>query len=264
MADLYAAVTDDALNRIAGFLHARAPYLFNYVAPSLRPRLDDAGAVIGYEENWVVCTEVDPPPPPGVPRYRRIPPFQLPGVPIRLPCAIQLIHLRFDFHPGDTIALPPELPGPLAPQRFALEAMIEFGLACVPPAAVAPPVLSTHSHAWDLPVLPVDRLECFLIRIFVVGHLITGIGGMPQQIGLELDGLEIADIKPAGLEGAVECYLIAMLKGAILPQLVLALQAVPIHTLGLTAVTPSLSAGLPNNPAVENNALHVWLDLAFA
>jgi hypothetical protein len=263
MADLYAAVTDDAMNRIAGFLHARAPYLFNYVAPSLRPRRDDAGNIVGFDDNWVVCTPVAPPPPPGVPRYRRIPPFRLQGVPIGLPCAIQLIHLRFDFHPGDIIALPPELPGPLAPQRFALEALIQFGVACVPPAAVAPPP-PVRTHQWDLPVLPVDSLECFVVRIFLVGHLITGVGGMPQQIGLELDGLEIVDIKPAGLEGAVECYLIAMLKGVVLPQLVLGLQAVPVHTLGLTAVTPSLSKGLPNNPAVEHNALHVWLDLAFA
>jgi hypothetical protein len=34
MADLYGAITDDAVNRIINFLHARAPYLFNYVAPS--------------------------------------------------------------------------------------------------------------------------------------------------------------------------------------------------------------------------------------
>ena len=262
MADLYAAVTDDALNRITGFLHARAPYLFNYVAPSLQARRDNAGNIIGFDENWVVCSDVDPAPPPGVPRYRRIPPFGVPGVPVKLPCAIQLIELKFDFHPSDTIALPPELAGPLAPQRFALQATIQFGLACIPPEAINPPVLTTHGRVWDVPVLVVDSLQCFLIRIFVIGHLT--VGPVTHDIGLALDGLEIVDIQPAGLEQAVECYLVAMLKGAILPQLVLALQAVPVHTLGLQSVTPSLSAGLPHNPAIERNALHVWLDLAFA
>jgi hypothetical protein len=262
MADLYAAVTDDALNRIAGFLHARAPYLFNYVAPSLKARHDDAGNIVGFDDHWLVCSDVDPPPPPGVPRYRRIPPFGVPGVPVKLPCSIQLIDLRFDFHPSDTIALPPQLGGPLAPQRFALRASIQFGLACIPPEAISAPPPTTHGRQWILPVLPVDGLQCFLIQLFVIGHLV--VGPPAQQIGLELDGLEIVDIQPPGLEQTVECYLVAMLKGAILPQLVLALQAVPVHTLGLKAVTPSLSAGLPNNPAIERNALHVWLDLAFA
>ena len=52
--------------------------------------------------------------------------------------------------------------------------------------------------------------------------------------------------------------------GAILPQLVLALQTIPVKTLGIQSVTPTLTGGLPNNPAIEQNELRVWLDLAFA
>ena len=62
----------------------------------------------------------------------------------------------------------------------------------------------------------------------------------------------------------VECYLVAMLKGAILPEIVLGLERIPVNALGIQAVTPSLTPGLPNNPAVEQNELRVWLDLAFS
>jgi len=270
MADLYAAITDDAVNRIINFLHARAPYLFNYVAPTVKPQLDDKGRFIGFVDNWLTCSPVAPNPPPGVPSYRRIPPFSLPGIAVKLPCSIQLVDVNIDFHPSDAVTLPVELAPPLAEQRFAIQAMVQFGLACVPPAAVQLPNMQFYAVDFPiqrLPVLPVDSLICFLVEVFATGHLLvdTSAGPPPlQQIKLAVDGLEIVDIAPSGLEQAVECYLVAMLKGAILPSLVLALQTIPINTLGLTSVTPTLTGGLPNNPAVEQNELRVWLDLAFA
>lgn len=267
MADLYGAITDDAVNRIINFLHARAPYLFNYVAPSVRLQADDAGNVTGFVDNWLTCSEAAPDPPPGVPRYRRIPPIPLPGIAVKLPCSIQLIDLNIDFHPSDAVALPVELVPPLADQRFAIQAMVQFGLACVPASAVKTTNLRFYTHdipVTRLPVLPVESLHCFLVQVFAVGHL-TVTGAAPaQQIKLEVDGIEIVDISPGGFEQAVECYLVAMLKGAILPQLVLALQTIPVKTLGIQSVTPTLTGGLPNNPAIEQNKLRVWLDLAFA
>lgn len=56
----------------------------------------------------------------------------------------------------------------------------------------------------------------------------------------------------------------AMLKGYVLPETVLALQRLTVNTLGIKAVTPKLTPGLPNNPAIESNELRVWLDLAFS
>jgi hypothetical protein len=82
----------------------------------------------------------------------------------------------------------------------------------------------------------------------------------PEQIRMEVGGVEIVDISPKGLEEAIECYLIAMLKGYILPKLVLGLEPLVIKSLGLTA-TVQLTAGLPHNPAIEENELRVWLDV---
>jgi hypothetical protein len=269
MADLYGAITDDAANRIIGFIHARAPYLFNYVAPSVRLDYDQNGQFTGFTDNWLVCSPVAPDPPPGVPRYTRIPPFGLPGVAVKLPCSVQVIDVDVDFHPSDTLTLPNELSPPLATQHFAIRAMIQFGVACVPAAAVQSPnifALNPDVPLSRLPVLPVESLTCFLVQIFATGHLTVtppSASSTAAQIGLAVDGLEIVDIAPAGLEQAVECYLIAMLKGDILPRLVLALQTIPVGALGITSVTPSLTTGLPNNPAIEQNELRVWLDLAF-
>lgn len=266
MSDLYGSITDNAVNRIINFLHGRAPYLFNYVAPSIKLQTDEEGNVTGFGDNWLTCSEVAPNPPPGVPRYRRIPPLQLPGVAIKLPCSIQVIDLNLDFHPSDAVALPAELSPPLADQRFAIQAIVQFGLACIPESAVKTSSLYFYGRdipVLRLPVLPVESLDCFLIQIFAVGHLNTTGLAPAQQIKLEVDGLEIVDIKPVGLEQAIECYLISILKGAILPQLVLALQTIPVNTLGLKSVSPTLAGGLPNNPAIEENELRVWLDLAF-
>ena len=161
--------------------------------------------------------------------------------------------------------MPPELGANLSPQRFAIEALVQFGLACIPPAAVArDSVFNTASDipVLQLPVLPVKGLLCSALKIYAIGHF--KVDTSTQKIGLEVDNLEIVDIKPEGLENAVECYLKAMLTAVILPDLTLALQKVMVNTLGITSVTPTLTSGLPDNPAVEQNEARVWLDLAFA
>ncbi len=225
MADLFGAVTDDVLNRIIDFTHARAPYLFNYVAPSIAYITNDQGQVVGAEELWVTCSPV-PDPPANVPKYRRMDPFQLPQIPVKLPYSIQLIALTIDFHPSDALALPAELLPPLAVQHFALRASLEFGFACLPDDIVESVVKQRLQRAYymQLPVLPVTDFDCFLISIFATGHLSVdhvkpaGATKPVDEIRLVVDGIEIVDITPSGLEHMIECYLIAMLKGYVLPE----------------------------------------------
>lgn len=269
MADLFAAVTDDAVNRAIGFAHARAPYLFNYVSPSVGFTLDPGGQVVGTQDLWLVCSPV-PDGPPNVPKYRRMPPFELPGIPIKLPWCIQLVHLKLDFHPTDTVALPAELLPPLPAERFAIEAMLQFGLACLPDRLVE--VLRqqnmravTHLRPT---VLPVQTLDCFVLSVFATGHLevrSTPAGSTPpvDDIALAVDGIEIVDIAPVGLEHAIECYLVAMLEGYVLPEAVLGLQRLATKTLNLVTPTPLLEPGHPHNPAIEANELRIWLNLQF-
>jgi hypothetical protein len=270
MADVYGAITDDAVNRVIGFAHVRAPFLFNYVAPSFSYVVDAQQKIIGMQDAWIICSPVPDSPLPGVPKYTRLQPFQLPGIPVKLPYSIQIISLQLDFHPGDILTLPNELLPPLRDQSFGLAAMLQFGLACVPPDLITTLASQQFTAATfnvpRLPVLPVTDLDCFVLRIFATGRLSVLSIPLPfqprplEQIRLEVDGLEIVDIAPQGLEAAVECYLVAMLRGYVLPTLVLGLQDLTVSSLGIS-VTPYLSPGLPHNPAIEQNELRVWLDL---
>ncbi|MGO1079607.1 hypothetical protein [Inquilinus sp. CA228] len=268
MADVYGAITDAALNWIVGFAHVRAPFLFNYVAPTVQAVLGPDQKMVGVQDLWLTCAPVPDSPLPGVPKYRRMPPFQLPGIPIGLPYSVQIVDAKIDFHPGDQVTLPEELLPPLRDQTLALRTQLLFGLACVPDGIVE--VLTRqHFGFTDLrpqfSVLPVTELQCFVLDLYATGRLAVQSTAQPgpyplQQIRLQVDGIEIVDITPKGLEGAVECYLRAILKGYVLPKLVLGLEELILRTLGIT-FTPHLTLGLPNNPAAEQNELRVWLDL---
>jgi hypothetical protein len=269
MADLFASISDNAVNRIIDFAHVRAPYLFNYVAPTIALSTDANGQLTGIQEVWLTCLPVADPPDP-VPKYWRVPPFGLPGVPVRLPYSVQLADLKLDFHPSDAIALPPELAPPLAAQRFALAAKVQFGFPCVPADAVSNPIFGfVLGRSRPVSVLPVTALQCFEITIAATGHLVVKVVqplGAPtplDEIHLEVDGVELVDIAPAGLENAVECYLVAMLKGFVLPQLVLQFQQLAVNALGIGSVTPRLTPGMAANPAIEQNELRISIDVSF-
>ncbi|WP_153800500.1 hypothetical protein [Foetidibacter luteolus] len=267
MSDVYGAISDDAIQRIINDTHVKAPFLFNYVAPSIRFVQDDAGRLVDTEELWVTCSPVEDSPLDGeVPRFTRMQPFSLPGIPVKLPYCIQIIDAALDFHPGNIIALPPELPSPLSEQNFSMSAMVQFGMACIPDKLSAlQPIPNLAKHVWRLPVLPVTELVCFTLNVFAFGRVTVtpeNIGaGIPfDRIGLAVGGIEIVDIEPRGLENVVECYLIAMLKSYVLPKLILSLEDQVVKSLGLT-VTSKLTAGLPDNPAIEENELRIWLDV---
>jgi hypothetical protein len=107
----------------------------------------------------------------------------------------------------------------------------------------------------------VRRLECFCLEVFVVGHVdVDGDELVPR-----LDGLEIVDIEPDGLENSLECYLELLVKLAIVPQLRVAIPKFVFHILDLATITLSptpVSAAVPNNPAIEDDRLKVFVDVA--
>lgn len=278
MADLHVSVTEDGINGAIALLMRHAPFLFNYAYPTLKPilvrhELLDQPLVVGYEEEWLACHDVPFPPVAGAPRFRRLPPMVLPGMPIELPWCIQVTRLALDLHPGGRIDLPPQLQPPLPEQAFALELELGFGFACIPThVAVALAREQTtraarmlHRHRPQ--ILPVKKLLCSKLRVLAVGHLEVEThsladGSQRDDVRLAVDGLEIVDIRPAGLENALECYLRAMLAGWVLPHLVLALQPIVVKALGVQAVQATLTPGFPDNPAIGQDALRAWLDVA--
>ena len=278
MADIYGAITDSAINRAIKFLMIWRPALFNFVAPSQYAVFDGNGYLTGIEERWVVCTRVKWPP--GVdhntfPRYTRRPPLKMPGVVGGgIPYCVQITDAKIDFHPSNTIVLPLELSPPLEDQHFAVWVDVSCGVGC-PADSLIDYLLDvhfyTHSKFVTTPdlinkmTLDVKSLICFSLELFATGNLYVKTQPGPNnppvtEIRVAVSGVEVKNIRPNGLEDAVECYIRMAIRAYVLPQLVLALEPIIVKALGVT-FTPTLTSGLPNNPAIEQNELRVWLDV---
>lgn len=266
--DIYVAVNEHGINRVARDVMRQRPSLFNYASAGIAQRPS------------LLCHDVDAHPvvtARGNPLMTVMPPLPVLASNFAVDWSVQLPRLEVDVHKGGTIGLPPEL-DPLAEQRIAVVAKACAGLGCpgrdLPgsievrhPTPAGVPGTTTHVPRQDPKqppvVLPAKELECFCIEAYVIGGVDLrnlGAGPVPQLI---FDGLELVDLTPTGLEDAIECYAELVVRLGLLPQLqlpVLQLQA----DLGLIALeihpTPE-SAAIPNNPALEEDQIKVRIDL---
>ena len=75
-------------------------------------------------------------------------------------------------------------------------------------------------------------------------------------------GLEIVDIKPDGLEAALECYLTVVLRLGVLPKLITLIGKSVLGLLedlpGITISAP-VNPAIPFNPAIEDDQLKVFV-----
>ena len=113
-------------------------------------------------------------------------------------------------------------------------------------------------------VVPTRKLECFCVDLFGTGHFeIVGLKGNQSVTG-KLDGLEIVDVQPAELESCLECYLRLLVQLVILPRTTIALEKLILDLGNLGTITLSaspISSALPNNPAIEEDQLKVFIDM---
>lgn len=275
--DIFASFHEDGFNRIVGHVRRQRPSLFNYATadvaknPSLLCKEIEAHPIVSLRNN---------------PHVTIVSPLPIPGTNFGVNFAVQLVDLRIDFHPGDEFALPPELNPPLKPQRLALKLTLCGGLGC-PPAEIVgqfiPPPNSSAKpgdkrpndperprEAPPIVPLPTRQLLCFCLDAFATGGIrIVNYNGKPYLEPF-LDGFEIVDIKPTGLESSLECYLSLLLKLVVLPGLRILLQHAPLNlTQGATDLFPQptnvilspmpVSAALPHNPAIEEDLLKVFI-----
>jgi len=165
----------------------------------------------------------------------------------------------------------------LDPQHFAIHVRVCGGLGCPskdvvdtipPPPPPPPPEKKEEMPPPPPPIVPPPRkLECFCLDLFVVGHVeVTGSMGDQKLLG-KVDGIEIVDIKPEGLENSLECYLDLLVRLVILPRTSIALEKLVFDMLNLATITLSpspVSSAIPHNPAIEDNQLKVFLDFGVA
>ena len=113
--------------------------------------------------------------------------------------------------------------------------------------------------------LPHRGVQCFCLEVYVVGHFDTQGALGATWLRPRLDGLEIVDIKPDGLEAALECYLTVVLRLGILPKLMTLIGKSILDLLaelpGITITAP-VGGAIPFNPAIEDDQLKVFVGVS--
>jgi hypothetical protein len=199
-------------------------------------------------------------------------PLPVPGTDYGLNFAVQLVKARIDFHPGNQFNLPPELAPPLGAQRFAIAVKFCAGLGCpsrelvdklIPPPQDHPPRKESNQPPAPLTPIPANQLTCFCLNAFLTGWFrVKDYSGKPYLEPV-MEGFEIVDIKPDGLENSIECYAQLILKLVVLPQMRILLQHAPFdiikNVLAVKVSPMPTSPALPNNPAIEQDQLKVFI-----
>ncbi len=279
--DLYGAINEEGINRVVKHMMRLRPSMFNYGTelveqnPELLCHPIEADPVVFARNNPLITVESP------------LPVLGTNGL-VSLHYCVQLVDVGIDFHPNNALDLPKELT-PMAEQRFALGAKACVGLGCpdedlvaylerimgtlnppidveqfIPGAANDERVASTANVSRFRPkpfTIPVRRLLCFCMEVYAVGHIETTKIGNKYVLAPKLDNIEIVDLCPEGLENSVECYLELVLKLGLLPRVRVALEKIVLDQLKIVNIEIKPTPGLPNNPAIENDELKVFIDM---
>ncbi len=206
-------------------------------------------------------------------------PLPIPGTNYGVNFAAQIVEAKIDFHPGNQFQLPAELNPPLAVQKLGIKVRVCAGIGCPPRDVIdkyipPPPQPDVERPPRDEQVplipLPVRQLNCFCLDALVTGGMrIVNYYGKPYLEPF-LEGFEIVDIKPEGLEESIECYVILLLKLSVLPGLRILLKDMIFNlTQGSPDLFPTptnivispmpISPALSNNPAIEEDQLKAFI-----
>ena len=282
---IFGSVNEEGINRVVRHVMRQRPSLFNYATAFFqeRPKL--------------LCVPIEIAPAAkqaGNPLFSVQDPIPVLGAPtpLGLNWCLQFTKLAIDFHPGNAVRLPPEL-GTLAPQRLALHMAACVGLDCPSDELIERliPSMEVFSIAQpnkdftgiavptrrpsEVVVLPTRELLCFCLELFVVAHVEWGTIGSDEEpwLKVRLDGLEIVDLRPQPMEDLIECYIKTVLRLGILPRLSVPMKAMILNVTEMlqqkgldvgqkiTLQPTPVPAGVPNNPAVEQDQLKVFINL---
>jgi hypothetical protein len=261
--DLYAAVHEQGVNRVIQHIMLQRPSMFNYATAD----------VVANRELW--CEQVKYTKDVtnyGNPIFTVLPPLPVIGVdspPVGLSYCVQLLKFEIDFHPSNVFGLPPEL-GSLKEQHFALHFTVCGAIACpddrvLDNIPVLPPTGNKEGQGQVPPVHVSGKLECFCLDVFVVGHFErTFILGKECLLG-KVDGIDIVDIKPDNLENNIVCYIKTAVSLTLRQKLAIPLAtfffSFPLFGMGTVTLSPTPNPPVPNNPAIEDDQLKVFINI---
>jgi len=274
--DVFASAHEEGMNRIVTHVMRQRPSLFNYgtlfflLHPDRLCERIDAHPEVKRRGNPLISVE-DPLPILGS------------GSSVGLDFCAQIVELEVDLHPGDLFTLPPQLSPPLEEQALAFHGRLCAGIGCpsreiaekfevdVPPIEITETGAAggpfTHGFFDDVPgdeprspprPIPWRELDCFCLDLFAVLHAERH----GDRLDWILDGVELVDVEPTGLENGLECYIATTLRVAILPRLGVAMDKLALDFGDWVSLVPTpISGDVPHNPSVANDEVSVFLDL---
>ena len=244
--DFYLAIHENGINSITKRAMKYLPSFFNYT-----DEVTLASNWIGQSFNPnVACIAINPDPSvlqngyPVVSTIKLPTNLQLPlnlHLPAPLNFVAQLSGLGIDFNPSNAVTLPTSVPSPLSSQTMALSAQFAVGLSCP----------ST------------GEMECFSLNPVV--EMMLKKQGSAQFLNTNITAMDIVGLEPDGLRKILDCYIpffANQVLGTISTQLsntIAGSWSLPAQGLTNLRLSP---ANVANNPAIQNDQLELFMNLA--
>lgn len=257
--DVFAGFHEDGFNAIIKHIMLQRPSMFNYAtedltspryAPPLCEKIKYHPAVEEFGNPLVTPLPYMP-----ILGY---------GGPYGMSYSFQVGELVIDFHPNNIIGLPPELGPHFGEQHIALKGKICAGVGCPDKEFVNRLINKIDPNGKESKPepptrpFPFKKLTCFCLELFADLTIIRNNG----YVELRLSGLELNEIKPDGLENALECYISMVFQLTLFPKLRIALGDLIFKLNEFISLTPApISSDIPFNPSVENDRVSVFINL---
>jgi hypothetical protein len=263
--DLYGAVHEDGVNRVIRHVMGQRPSLFNYATAGVatNPKLWCANVL-----HTPDVTKY------GNPLFTILPPLPLLGAdapPVGIGFCAQLVRAEIDFHPGNAVALPAELNPPLPEQHFALHFRVCGAIECPSRDLVEHVPVSGEPAGRDQkqppgpPIVLPGLTHCFCLDVYAVGHISREFIAGREALLATVDEMDIVDIKPEGLESNLICYLMTTTNVVLREKLTIAIETLmvsfPLFGLATVTLAPTPDPPIPNNPAVEDDQVKVFITM---
>lgn len=283
--DLYASIHEEGVDDVVSHLRRNRPSLFNYASGRIADR-----------PKAFLCRSVEAArlaEDRGAPLVRRIDPVPIIGTGgrVALDFCFQITELTLDAHPSNSIDVPAEADLTIDDQQFGVFVRVCVGLACPDDEAildVARDLGSTLDQPGpvDDPIVPrPNTVHCFCLDAHLTGGLeLQRPGASKGTVSIEESpAFTVRDVEvtaaesddgqlPTGLREAAECYLQFVVTFSLLPRLASAVEEIVptlvrmldnvLADLGTSiAITTPTTPGIPDNPAVEDDELRLFLNL---
>lgn len=269
--DLFFSITDDGANRIGRHIMEQRPSLFNHATADVAANRELWCQIPAFSKDVQRF---------GNPIFTVLPFLPVIGAdspPVSLGLCVQVTRAEVDFHPSNVAPLPPELT--LAEQQLAIALTICGGIGCPDPAVLdripvwrpdgagrTPSLVARDTPQSKPDPVPVPgKLTCFCLDVFVVAHVVHQLVTGTDCLVVKIDGVEIVDVKPDGLEASMECYIRTAVSLFLRQKLSIPVETlfldIPLFGLGTVSLFPTPTPPMAHNPAVEDDQLKAFVTL---